>query len=856
MEMLHTDRRGSYLEMEAEALDRLRSMGVTGSKMDAFSKPDMFNRAAEPAATPCAMKTLLNIVAEAQLEFASEAAPVKPASPFSGKSPVGSSPAPTSLTYNVKFEFANPFLQSALETVKDLCSKSKSACLTFVRQSGVAPIIRLLKAINQDNASLLNALGTLNFVLQKTLFSGSECMYEGSKALEDLAVCEALSTILPLLKSPPNQEICNEAFRLIEVMSCKDYDSFLALKHAGGVELLLQLAFPRSSSATSAATQQQAEEMLIHLARAEISSRKPKVPSLSDSVNSTHGAGISMLRRGSSNWADHQARLSSRNLSMVIPEKSVLGGLGENKEELQYEQLMEYAINTMGKRPIHWAAQLGELVFLGALLEEGAAPDTADIFGNTPLHLAAMNSHLAVVKSLLAVGCDSSRPNIESKVAHGMAKPDSECYNHLVSDQYVNALLRTPRPCQVALAGALPEPSTSAATPTTVYTASFFLHTGVVAIQGTSTATPTKQPSRAFACYSPPPLEPIVTQTDIFIGVPYKANISADRAANAVIVDMPGNKAQPEVSTTVVIATSDPEGLCNAIKKLHKNSYQDANKAAAKVVEYKKLWQEYAKVSTVLQENLGKAFVEMLAVKDRAELDAIRNGREGADATQLGVMAAAVFKTVDKGEESLRSLDTKLADAKTAMLNIISGLVANNERQLQLLDRASGPDAEARAMVVKERIACLNDIAAKAKKLAKDYPVKHKIKVNFEAERVRLASMLGVDMQHGPVVSAGLATVDSSVAARLTGEKGFAKGGEVVSGGSSSRQLPPSGRKSKTSSSSKSKKASSSSVDKGKKKSSKDVVAPTASCMLQADSGLDIDLSAMLSGLPSRSRAL
>lgn len=46
-----------------------------------------------------------------------------------------------------------------------------------------------------------------------------------------------------------------------------------------------------------------------------------------------------------------------------------------------------------GKGPLHWAAQFGEVTALQRLLQTALDASPQDASGNTPLHLAALNSH-------------------------------------------------------------------------------------------------------------------------------------------------------------------------------------------------------------------------------------------------------------------------------------------------------------------------------------------------------------------------------------------------------------------------------------------------------------------------------
>ena len=91
--------------------------------------------------------------------------------------------------------------------------------------------------------------------------------------------------------------------------------------------------------------------------------------------------------------------------------------------------LMEGGFKNGGKNKIGWtllhmAADVGKADIIDALLASNSAlytnfdVDEQDDTGNTPLHLAAANGHVAAVKSLVAAGADCLVKNQREQVTH------------------------------------------------------------------------------------------------------------------------------------------------------------------------------------------------------------------------------------------------------------------------------------------------------------------------------------------------------------------------------------------------------------------------------------------------------
>ena len=77
------------------------------------------------------------------------------------------------------------------------------------------------------------------------------------------------------------------------------------------------------------------------------------------------------------------------------------------------------------RRPLHYAAEYGQVEMLQLLAGRGAELDCQDAEDqDTPLHWAAYNSHASAVTQLLRLGADGSIRNKDGLTAEELARDD------------------------------------------------------------------------------------------------------------------------------------------------------------------------------------------------------------------------------------------------------------------------------------------------------------------------------------------------------------------------------------------------------------------------------------------------
>lgn len=71
------------------------------------------------------------------------------------------------------------------------------------------------------------------------------------------------------------------------------------------------------------------------------------------------------------------------------------------------EQVYQSPINLqVGRTALHMACEGGHCSTAAILVSRGAAKESRDYSGRTPLHLAAVHRHTELVRELLECGCD------------------------------------------------------------------------------------------------------------------------------------------------------------------------------------------------------------------------------------------------------------------------------------------------------------------------------------------------------------------------------------------------------------------------------------------------------------------
>lgn len=67
--------------------------------------------------------------------------------------------------------------------------------------------------------------------------------------------------------------------------------------------------------------------------------------------------------------------------------------------------------NNFEQTPLHLAAQNGDVFIVRLSLMQGADANSRNLLWETPLHLAVKHRHIGIVSLLVGLGADTSSPN-------------------------------------------------------------------------------------------------------------------------------------------------------------------------------------------------------------------------------------------------------------------------------------------------------------------------------------------------------------------------------------------------------------------------------------------------------------
>jgi hypothetical protein len=131
--------------------------------------------------------------------------------------------------------------------------------------------------------------------------------------------------------------------------------------------------------------------------------QQPMQQPIQDRISSNKVLNIDSLRRSKN--VGRMARL----LFKITNSKTAIIEAAERGDAILVERLLDKGAavdseNQFGTTPLRWAATNGHEAMVKLLLDKGAAVDSKDRYGETPLRGAAANGHEAVVKLLLDKG--------------------------------------------------------------------------------------------------------------------------------------------------------------------------------------------------------------------------------------------------------------------------------------------------------------------------------------------------------------------------------------------------------------------------------------------------------------------
>ncbi|MET0001859.1 MAG: ankyrin repeat domain-containing protein [Candidatus Thiodiazotropha lotti] len=78
-----------------------------------------------------------------------------------------------------------------------------------------------------------------------------------------------------------------------------------------------------------------------------------------------------------------------------------------------------------GETPLHWMATLGDSGAIEILIDAGAEVNAQDTAGNTALHCAVASRQISASKTLLLLGADAFRENLEGVSPYGLSRRDA-----------------------------------------------------------------------------------------------------------------------------------------------------------------------------------------------------------------------------------------------------------------------------------------------------------------------------------------------------------------------------------------------------------------------------------------------
>jgi uncharacterized protein len=92
-------------------------------------------------------------------------------------------------------------------------------------------------------------------------------------------------------------------------------------------------------------------------------------------------------------------------------------------------------VDRLGRTPLHYAALDGDVGLIRQLLASGSNPDAADDNGWTPLHFAAQNNAAVAIAALLTAGAA-----VDARDAHGNTPLSTAVFNSRGSGEVIKLL--------------------------------------------------------------------------------------------------------------------------------------------------------------------------------------------------------------------------------------------------------------------------------------------------------------------------------------------------------------------------------------------------------------------------------